>query len=77
MKIWVQRAANYVRRVDNGPYGNEEEWVPKDMWWEEVEMQEYVPLNWEAAYKVTRKVGVDKNGDLPLDENDIVEWVEI
>lgn len=64
MKIWVQRAANFVLHVDNGPYGIEEEWVPKDMWWEEVEMQEYVPLNWEAAYKVTQEP--DETGDLPL-----------
>ena len=65
MKIWVQRAANYVRHVDDGPYGTVESDDPKDMWWEEVEMQAgYVPLDWEAAYNVTCEP--DENGDIPL-----------
>lgn len=61
-KIWVQRTMNYESHIDQGPYGVEENWVPKDMWWEEVEMQEgYKPLNWEAACQATQEP--DENGD--------------
>ncbi|KKN47695.1 hypothetical protein LCGC14_0660180 [marine sediment metagenome] len=47
-KVWVARTANYESHIDDGPYGTEETWVPKDMWWEEVEMQE-TRLDFEAA----------------------------
>ena len=46
MKIWIPRSANYESHIDDGPYGTEENWVPKDTWWEECEMQE---TDFEAA----------------------------
>lgn len=70
-KVWVAREANHERHTDIGPYGVEENWVPKDIWWEEAEMQE------EVEVKATRLVGVDKDGNLPLDVNNIVEYVDM
>ena len=43
------REANYESHIDYGPYGIQETWVPKDIWWEEVEMQDDTQLDFDAA----------------------------
>ncbi len=46
------RESNYESHMDDGPYGTEESWVPKDIWYEEDEMQD---LDFEAAVVEARR----------------------
>ena len=43
------REANYEHHINEGPYGIQEIWVPKDIWWEEGEMQHDTQLDFDAA----------------------------
>ena len=45
----VAREANYEHHINEGAYGIEENWVPKDIWWEDSEMQGNTQLDFDAA----------------------------
>ena len=61
-KILVGRESNYELHIDDGPYGIEEVWVPKDIWWEEDEMQEDTQLDFDAALEELKRT-MPRNAD--------------
>lgn len=79
--IWVAHESNPERKVDVNVYGEVvEEFEPKDVWWEEIEVSEEAEVdeevedgqpNWAKAAAVARKARGEPplSETLPLNEN--------